>query len=76
MTWLPLPCEQAETGEFGLRHYGVEWSLGGITVVNESAQPVASALVAGKLGHLSQPVWKREKGKGVLIGRSKSELSL
>jgi hypothetical protein len=54
----------------------VEWSLGGITVVNESAQPVASALVAGKLGHLSQPVWKREKGKGVLIGRSKSELSL
>lgn len=41
-----------------------EWSLGGITVVNESAGPVVSALVAGKLGHLSQPVWKPEKGKG------------
>lgn len=29
LLWLPLPCEQAETGGFGLRHYGVEWPLGG-----------------------------------------------
>lgn len=44
--------------------------------MNEAAQPVGWALVAGKLGHLSQPVCKRGKGKGVLIGGSKAALSL
>lgn len=43
--------------------------------MNESAQSVVSALVAGKLDHLSPPVWKRGKGKGVLIGGSKAALS-
>lgn len=54
----------------------VEWSLGGTTIVNESAQPVVSASVAGKLGRLSQPMWKRGKGRERLIGRSKPELRL
>lgn len=36
--------------------------------LNESAQPIISALVADKLGHLPKAVRKGEREEGVLIG--------
>jgi hypothetical protein len=50
----------------------MESSLERINALNESAHHIISALVIGKLGHLSKPVRKSENGEGALIGRSRA----